>query len=163
MINKGLMMRGEAAVQEKSLRMFQKARIMEIRKQLENLHLERKQAQDSKETLYERYAAGGMTPEEYRREADGLDRQMALAGSQIHDSEEELLRLEEECERLEEDMKQVIRFSHMEELTQELVDVFIEKIYVYKDKRAEIKWKFREFSGNAECRGLYGGENVDGK
>lgn len=163
MINKELMMRGEAAGQEKSLHMFQKARIMGIRKQLENLHQERKQARDSKETLYERYAAGGMTPEEYRREADGLDRQDDLLKRQIHEGEEEILKLEEECERLEADMKQVIRFSHMEELTQELVDVFIEKIYVYKDKRAEIKWKFREFSENAECRGLYGGDNVDGK
>lgn len=144
MINKELMMRGEAAGQEKSLHMFQKARIMEIRKKLENLHQERKQAQDSKEALYERYAAGGMTPEEYRREADGLDQQADLLKRQIHDGEEEILKLEEECERLEADMKQVIRYSHMEKLTQELVDTFVKKIYVYKDKRVEIIWNFRE-------------------
>ena len=41
MINKELMMRGEAAGQEKSLHMFQKARVMEIKKQLENLHQEK--------------------------------------------------------------------------------------------------------------------------
>lgn len=97
-----------------------------------------------------------MTQEEYRKEADRLEQQVVLLGSQIHDSEEELLRLEEERESLEADMKLVIRFSHMEELTQELVDVFIEKIYVYRDKRVEIKWKFRELPGNAECRGAYG-------
>ena len=144
MINKELMMRGEAAVQEKSLRMFQKARIMEIRKQLENLHQKKKQAMDSKEALYERYAAGGMTPEEYRREADGLDQQAGLLKRQIHDGEEEILKLEEECERLEADMKQVIRYSHMEKLTQELVDTFVKKVYVYKDKRVKIEWNFRE-------------------
>lgn len=144
MINKELMMRGEAAGQEKSLHMFQKARIMEIRKQLENLHQERKQSQDSKETLYERYATGSMTPEEYRREADGLDQQADLLKRQIHDREEEILKLEEECERLEADMKQVIRYSHIEKLTQELVDTFVKKIYVYKDKRVEIIWNFRE-------------------
>lgn len=144
MINKELMMRGEAAGQEKSLYMFQKARIMEIRKQLETLHQERKQAQDSKEALYERYAAGGMTPEEYRREADGLDQQADLLKRQIHDGEEEILKLEEECERLEADMKQVIRYSHIEKLTQELVDTFVKKVYVYKDKRVKIEWNFRE-------------------
>ena len=144
MINKELMMRGEAAGQEKSLHMFRKARVMEIRKQLENLHRERKQAMDSKEGLYERYAAGGMMPEEYRKEADGLDRQTGLLKRQIHDGEEEILKLEEECERLEADMKQVIRYSHMEKLTQELVDTFVKKVYVYKDKRVEIMWDFRE-------------------
>lgn len=144
MANKELMRRGEAAGQEKGLSAFQKSRIKEIRKQLEILHQEKKQAQDSKETLYERYAAGGITPEEYRREADGLDGQAASFDRQIRDREEELLRLEEECERLEADMKQVIRYSHMEELTQELVDTFVKKIYVYKDKKVEIEWNFRE-------------------
>ena len=62
---------------------------------------------------------------------------------QIHGGGEELLKLEAEYEKLEEDMKQVIRYSHMEKLTQELVDVFIKKIYVYRDKRVEIEWNFR--------------------
>lgn len=144
MINKELMMRGEVAGQENGLHMFQKARIMEIRKRLENLYQERKRAQDSKETLYERYAAGGMAPEAYRREADGLDQQGDLLKRQIHEGEEEISKLEEECERLEADMKQVIRYSHMEKLSQELVDIFIKKIYVYRDKRVEIEWNFRE-------------------
>lgn len=124
--------------------MFQKARSMEIRKQLKNLHQERKQALESKEALYERYAAGGMTPEEYRREADGMDQQDGLLKRQIYDGEEEILKLEEECERLEADMKQVIRYSHMEKLTQELTDTFVKKVYVYKGKRVKIEWNFRE-------------------
>ena len=100
MINKELMMRGEAAGQEKSLHMFQKARVMEIKKQLENLHQEKKQAMDSKEALYERYAAGGMTPEEYRREADRLDQQAGLLKRQIHDGEVVFLKLEFDCDWL---------------------------------------------------------------
>ncbi len=143
-INKELMMRGEAAEQKKSLGMLQKSRIREIRKKLEELQQEKKNAQDSKETLYESYAAGDMTPEEYRREADRLNQQAALLDQQVHDREEELLRLEAEKERLEEDMKLVIRYSHMEELTQELVGAFVKKIYVCKDKRVEIEWNFRE-------------------
>lgn len=143
-INKELMVRGEAAEQEKNLHMFQKSRIAEIKKKLEVLHQDKKQTQDSKVALYESYADGGMAAEEYRREADRLEQQTALLGQQIHDGEEELLKLEVENERLEEDMKQVIRYSHMEKLTQELVDVFIKKIYVYRDKRVEIEWNFGE-------------------
>lgn len=142
--NKELMVRGEAAGQEKNLHMFQKSRIAETKKKLEALHQNKKQAQDSKVALYESYAAGSMKPEEYRKEADRLEQQAVLLGRQIHDREEELLKLEAEKEGLEEDMRQVIRYSHMEKLTQELVDVFIKKIYVYRDKRVEIEWNFSE-------------------
>ena len=47
-------------------------------------------------------------------------------------------------------MKQVIRYSHLEVLTQEVVDVFIKKIYVYKDKRVDIEWNFRESGKETE-------------
>ena len=52
--------------------------------------------------------------------------------------------VKEEYSRTEEGMKQVIRYSHFEELTQEVVNTFIKKIYVYKDKKVEIEWNFRE-------------------
>lgn len=144
MINKELMLRGDAAEQEKSLNMFQKSQSVEIRKQLQNLHREKKLAQDLKEVIYEKYAVGALTPKEYRREADKLEQQADLLKQKIHDGEEELLQLKEERERLKTDMKQVIRYSHMEKLSQELVDTFVKKVYVYKDKRVEIEWNFRE-------------------
>ena len=40
-------------------------------------------------------------------------------------------------------MKQIIRYSHIEELNQEVVDIFLKKVYAYKDKRIEIEWNFR--------------------
>ena len=41
-------------------------------------------------------------------------------------------------------MKQIIRYAHIEKLTQEVVDTFIKKIYVNRDKRVEIEWNFSE-------------------
>ena len=41
-------------------------------------------------------------------------------------------------------MRQVIRFFHLLSITQEQVDTFIRKIYVYKDKRVEIEWNFKK-------------------
>ena len=61
---------------------------------------------------------------------------------------EKLSRLENESQKAEEDMKQIIRYSHIEELTQEVVDTFIKKVYAYKDKRVEIEWNFRVDQGN---------------
>ena len=76
--------------------------------------------------------------------ADELDQQAALLDQQIQNREKELLNLEKEYEMLQADMLQVIRYSHMEKLTQKLVDTFIKKIYVYKDKKVEIEWNFRQ-------------------
>lgn len=99
---------------------------------------------DSKDRAYEEYAAGSITPEEYRGKTDRLNRQMELLSGQLYEWQEKRLELEDEQEKLDTDMKQIIRYSHIEELTQDLADTFIERIYVYKDKRVEIKWNFRE-------------------
>lgn len=143
-INKELMLRGKAAGQEKCLRTLQKSRLGTIKNQISGLKREQEQTQFSKGRAYEEYAAGGMMPDEYRKRADELNRQAERISGQIHDRRKQLLILETEMERLDTDMKQIIRYSHMEELTQKLTDTFINRIYVYKNKRVEIEWKFRE-------------------
>ena len=144
MINKELMLRGKAEEQEKCLNSFQKSRIVEMRKRLEALHQEKKKVQYAKEALYESYAIGSLTPEEYRREADRLEEQADVLNRQSHDGKEGLLRPEEEGEWIGLDGKRVVRDFHMEKLTQDLVNIFMKKIYVYKDRRVEIEWNFRE-------------------
>ena len=42
-------------------------------------------------------------------------------------------------------MKQIIRYSNIETLTQDVVDTFIRKVYAYKDRRVEIEWNFVSF------------------
>lgn len=144
MINKELMVRGETVRQEKSLQMLLGDKFAAIEDQIAALQRERKQMDVSKDEVYQEYVSGRITPKEYRARADELDRQTGLLSGQLRERQEKLFVLEEEQKKLEADMKQIIRYLHMEELTQELVDTFIERIYVYKDKRVEIKWKFRE-------------------
>ena len=50
-------------------------------------------------------------------------------------------------------MKQIIRYSHIEELTQEVVDAFIRRVYAYKDKRIEIEWNFSMDCGVSQAKG----------
>ena len=85
-----------------------------------------------------------MQASEYRQKADSIKEQISLLSAEEEKYEKELGQLREEYRRAEDDMKQVIRYSHLETLTQEVVDIFIKKIYVYKDKRVEIVWNFRE-------------------
>ncbi len=124
--------------------MLHKNQLVAIKNQMADLQREQKQAQVSKDEAYEKYATGRMTPEEYRGRADELSQQAERLSEQMNEWQERLFALKEEQEKIDADMKQIIRYSHMEELTQELVDTFIERIYVYKDKRVEIEWKFRK-------------------
>ena len=96
------------------------------------------------DALYESYAFGSVQAISYRQKADGIKEQIASLSAEEEKHGKELEQLQEEYRRTEEDMKQVIRYSHLEVLTQEVVDIFIKKIYVFRDKRVEIVWNFRE-------------------
>ncbi len=143
MINKELVLCGEAARQAAGLGQLQKSRITELEKKLKSLNLEKKQAEAARDVLYEKYALREMDQKEYRKAADTKDREIASISEQIRACREDISLLKGEQEKLQADMKQVIRYSHMEELTQTLVGTFIKKIYVYKDKRVEIEWNFQ--------------------
>ncbi len=85
-----------------------------------------------------------MDAKEYRERIDRLTRQMEQLSGKIQETEAEYSRMKGEMDRDKQDMKQIIRCSHMETLTQEVVDVFIRKVTLYKDKRVEIEWNFTE-------------------
>ena len=85
-----------------------------------------------------------MDAQEYRNRVDQLAARMVELSGKIQEAEAEHSRMEEAADRDKQDMKQIIRYSHLETLTQEVVDVFIWKVTVYKDKRVEIEWSFSE-------------------
>ena len=144
MLSRELMLRGDAAKENRNLVSFQKSCITRLEKKITEGRSRKKQLQAEADALYESYALGTAQAASYRRKADGIKEQVALLAAEEETYGKELERLREECRRTEEDMKQVIRYSHLEALTQEVVDIFIKKIYVYKDKRVEIVWNFRE-------------------
>ncbi|MDE6608716.1 MAG: recombinase family protein [Lachnospiraceae bacterium] len=148
MLNKELMLRGNAMKQKENLYSFQQSGILVLRKKLEEYRREKRQVQAEKDALYEKYAmrfdeaCAGLTAEEYQGRAGELTEKMSLLSVAEEETAGKLERLEEEQRKAKEDMKQIIRYAHIEELTQEVVDVFIKKVYVYRDKRVEIEWDF---------------------
>ncbi|MEY8524935.1 recombinase family protein [Lachnospiraceae bacterium 38-10] len=144
MLVRELMLRGDAGKQKENLHSFQKACMKRLEKELAENRNQRELLSQEKADLYESYALGEMDAVSYREKADGLAEQRVL----LSDREKELLEkiegINEELRKTDEDMRQIIKFSRMERLTQEAVDAFIRRIYVYKDKRIEIEWNFRE-------------------
>lgn len=98
--------------------------------------------QTEKDTLYENYAVKQIEAGEYRSRADGIALQMEELSCKIEEAELAFGRFTEEYNRPKQDIKEIIRFSQMEKLTQEAVDVFIKKVIIYRDKRVEIEWNY---------------------
>lgn len=144
MLIKELMLRGDAGKQKESLRSFQKACMEKLEKELAENRNQRELLSQGKADLYESYALGEMDAVSYREKAEEMTEQNALLSVREKELLNELEGVREEFRKTEEDMRQIIRFSHMEKLTQEAVDAFIKRIYVYKDKRVEIEWNFGE-------------------
>ena len=76
------------------------------------------------------------------RRADGNCYRCGELSRKIEETELAFSGLTEEYNRPKQDMKEIIRFSQMEKLTQEAVDVFIKKVIIYRDKRVEIEWNY---------------------
>ena len=92
--------------------------------------------------MYEQYALKAISCEEYQKRSNELTERLSSLSVKESDTAGKLAALESEYQKAEADMKQIIRYSHIEELTQEVVDTFIRKVYAYKDKRIEIEWNF---------------------
>ena len=150
MLNKELMVRGNAVKESQSLTCFQKSYIAELEKKTTECRNRKKQLQVEEDILYESYALGTLQTALYRQKADSIKEQLSRLSAEEEGYGKELEQVREEYSRTEEDMKQVIRYSHLEVLTQEVVDVFIKKIYIYKDKRVDIEWNFHESGKETE-------------
>lgn len=101
-----------------------------------------------KGALYAKYVAKHLSADEYRREADLLDEQVLALSQRQAEAEKKYEWMVEANRRDKEDMKQIIRFSHLEKLTQEAVEIFIKRVILYRDKRVEIVWNFAEADSN---------------
>lgn len=143
MLHKELMIHGDAQKQGEELISFQESRIRELERRLSEINSVKEKRQNEMEALYEKYRFGEMTSGIYRQEADSLKGEINELSEQEKEKQIELDALCEEHDKIGEDMKQMIRFSHFETLTQEMVDVFVKKIRVYKGKKVEIEWNFR--------------------
>lgn len=148
MLNRELMVRGNAAKESQSLSAFQKSYIAKLERTIAECQSRKKQLQAEADALYESYAFGALEAVAYRQKADSIKKQLSQLSEKEEQCGKDLEQVREEYSRTEEDMKQVIRYSHLEVLTQEVVDTFIKKIYVYKDKRVELEWNFSENGGS---------------
>ena len=144
MLNKELMLRGSATRQKEGLVSFQKSCMVRLEKKVSDCQYRQKQLQAEKDALYENYALGKVSRTAYKAQADSLTEQISSLSVDESKFRSELVAVQEEYRKTEEDMKQIIRYSHLETLTPAVVDTFVKKIHVYKERKVEIEWSFSD-------------------
>lgn len=137
-----LMYQGDLTEQRESLERFQKDALQRLAKEKENCKGQYSRLQKEKDFLYEGYVSKQMGADDYREKADAITLQMRELSCKLENVEIKYSQTMQEYLKPKQDMKQVIRFSGMEELTQEIVDTFIKKITIYRDKRIELEWNY---------------------
>ncbi len=143
-LNQELMVRGNSYQQAGNMEAHYEGVLRSLKEELRNNKLELESVQVAKKRLYERYALSNMTADEYKEQSSNLTVQAENLLEKLTELQEKINAVEQEYDVKKEDMKKVIRYSHMEELTEEIVDTFIKRIYLYHDKRVEIEWTFGE-------------------
>ncbi len=154
MLNKELLQRGNAVRQKKNMSLLQQAGIEALRNKISRCRKEKIELQKQKDMLYENYAFGNISKEEYLKKASEITKTIELLTTKETDQKYKLTKLEEEYQSIEDDMKQILRYSSIAELTQEVVDTFIKRVYVYKGKRVEIEWNFSMGMGISQSENL---------
>lgn len=139
---KELMHHGDLLSQSESLQNFQKKELKRWEQVLKDCREKYRELNSKRNALYERYAEKLIGPESYRSYVDKIDLQMQEISTTMKEAEEAVGRIKEEYAQPKMDMKEIIRFSKMEKLTQEMVDIFIKRVTVYRDKRVEIEWNY---------------------
>ncbi len=132
MLHKELMLYSDAIKQKESLGSFQMTAIRALKKELDGYRQEKKQIQAKKDAWYEKYVLAQLPVREYQRKTKELTERLSSLFVLEEKTIKKLASLENEYQKAEE----------MEELTQEVVDIFIKKVYAYKNKRVEIEWNF---------------------
>lgn len=137
MINKELRICGETVRHEVTNILSENSHSFICIKKINDLKSQQKKLQILKDDLYEKYADGNITIEEYREKADRLTEHTEFLSVQI-------ISMQEEYQKNYDNIKRLLQEFHIEKLTKETVNVFISKIYVYNDKRVEIEWNFSD-------------------
>ena len=134
--------RGDQMRQKESLEICLKKTLDSLGSTYQSYEAQGNELVSQKDAMYVKYVEGQIGAEDFRRQADLIDIQIEELSQKQREVKGPYEWAEEAVRSNKEDMKQIIRFSHLEELTREVVDVFIKRITLYRDKRGEIIWNF---------------------
>ena len=109
--------------------------MQELEKQKQRLEVRRLE-------LAESYWTGNMSKEAFQKEKTNLNIKIEAVEQEIAVLEKDLMRMDPELTKKKLSMTQMIReFAGEEQLTDKMIDTFVDHIRIYDAKHIEIEWK----------------------
>jgi hypothetical protein len=142
MVTKELMKLADLRASKEAVKWAMKERMGALEGKIRAVKRREEELDQETFAAYESYVDGAMDEEEYRKEKARINEAVAECAAQISRYRQDLEASERVYTDNADDLKNVLRHSGIERLTQEVVDDFIKKIRVYRNKTVEIEWVF---------------------
>ena len=119
------------------------------KRNLEAVRLQMERLKGDKLALYEKYADGGISKEEYVSRKQAYDQKIEAVKAELEESAVVVRVVEEE---LPEEIESSVReYSDQAELSNEMAKAFVEAVYVCSNDSVEIRWRYSDFFGGNEA------------
>ena len=119
-----------------------KSENLRLAKKLEKLQKDKEKCETERFANVDRFMVGELEKDDYlrvrqelSRKAESLDQQIAEVTAKLHESEAAA------DDGVRDAVAMMKKYSGEQELTKEIVDVFIDRILIYDPKHIEIQWK----------------------
>ncbi|MCD7957647.1 MAG: recombinase family protein, partial [Lachnospiraceae bacterium] len=133
------------ADKESSLRLTRKERMEDCTAEISRLQQTLERYQREQLRLYEDYISDAMTRESYLKRKGKLADEIKMTKEQVIEQEKLLLSLESQANAQENPMKALeAAYTGVDALTAEMVQAFVQELYLYPDSQVEIVWKFKD-------------------
>lgn len=143
-LNSVLKYMGNTASQRYFICEFNKKMINQLKNQQRILKKRLRELINCKNKAYEAYVMQQKTSEAYKTCSEAYENERKKIQEELAWVEGQLIKWEQKSLESISDMNEVIKQSHIEQLTSEIVAVFIKKIQVFSEKQIEIQWQFSD-------------------
>ena len=99
--------------------------------------------QQKKKLFYEQYIEGKLIEEQFSKINLELTKELEPIQNKLEEIDFQL-QYSQKRDSFQNQIEKIVKYD-FHSLTKELVDIFIDKIYVFKENRIEVKWKIEDF------------------
>ena len=127
--------------------------IIKDRKQINNIDVQTTQKielknqirlhHEKKKILYEQYIEKKLTEEQFTKSNLELTKELEPIQNKLEEIDFQL-QYSQKRDSFQNQIEKIVKHD-FHSLTKELVDIFIDKIYVFKENHIEVKWKIEDF------------------
>lgn len=142
MFNREVMKMADLKKSKDSLMTALKSRMNVLCEKIQLVNLQMVELEQKKARTYEDYVEGLINADEYKQMIEMINKTVKEKKDSIECYKMDLDETKKAYNSNLDDLKNILKYSKVNELTQDIVDEFFSKIKVYRDRTVEIEWAF---------------------